>query len=659
MNSRQVVKFSIAAVLVAFLSAFVALPAQATNTQATADDPTPLTGEFQVNTISTGDQYSMDVAVDNDGNFVVVYESQGQIYARRFNNQAQALGQEFVINETTEDTLFSPKIAMNSSGNFVVAWGANGGLNVKARAFNNQGSPLSDELTMENSTYSQGHDVAIDAMGNFVVTYTDQQYVGEFLKRVKARVYKLNGDLLSAEVDVEPDAATLEQVFPSVAMTIPGTYVVVWSDWSEVWGRMLSLKGQPLGKSFRVNNAVRDDQLYPDIAADHSGDFVVAWYRSGHWSKEESDVYARTYDSMGRPKGKQFRVNSYLPGWQLNPSVSLDAAGNFIISWRSEDQDGSSGGIYGQQYNHLGKAVGNEFQINTTTYDSQQEPKVALANNGRFVVIWTSWYQDGSGWGLYGRLYQSATRQRPIYATLSGSGETRGVQYQTGDILVFDPANEGWSMYFDASDMGLNQNLSAFDVQPNGDLFLAFQKPQSINGLGTVAAHDIVRFKPTSIGENTAGSFDLYFDGSDVDLSGGGEQIDAIAFEPGGDLLISTTGGVKVTGVQALDEDLLQFTPTSMGENTAGNWQLYFDGSDEGIKKDLIGAWVEPESGDLYLSFERAVKLDGVKIPIRAIARCRPISLGSNTNCQGELYWLGNISGIGGAKLLGISLGSP
>jgi len=104
---------------------------------------------------------------------------------------------------------------------------------------------------------------------------------------------------------------------------------------------------------------------------------------------------------------------------------------------------------------------------------------------------------------------------------------------------------------------------------------------------------------------------------------------------------------------------LLQFTSTSLGENTVGSWQLYFDGSDEGLSNDLVGAWVDPASGDLYLNFEQTVNLDGSTINALSIARCQPVSLGTNTNVQCGLFWDGSNLGLSGKQLNGISLSSP
>ena len=58
----------------------------------------PLDPEFQVNTYTTGIQYSARVAVNREGNFVVVWQGFGQdgagfgIFGQRFSSLGAALG---------------------------------------------------------------------------------------------------------------------------------------------------------------------------------------------------------------------------------------------------------------------------------------------------------------------------------------------------------------------------------------------------------------------------------------------------------------------------------------------------------------------------------------------------------------------------------------
>src|SRR6185503_10241562 len=103
----------------------------------------------------------------------------------------------------------------------------------------------------------------------------------------------------------------------------------------------------------------------------------------------------------------------------------------------------------------------------------------------------------------------------------------------------------------------------------------------TVNGI-TATPQDILRFDATSLGSNTAGTFSLYFDGSDVNFEDPtNEKIDSLSLLPDGRLLVSSTGNPVVPGViSAKDEDVLAFTPATIGDTTSGTWAMYFDGSD-------------------------------------------------------------------------------
>ena len=85
------------------------------------------------------------------------------------------------------------------------------------------------------------------------------------------------------------------------------------------------------------------------------------------------------------------------------------------------------------------------------------------------------------------------------------------------------------------------------------------------------------------MGDTTAGVLSLWFDGSDVGLSTAAEDVDAVGVLADGRPVLSTLGGAQVPAASAADEDLLVFTPTSLGPSSAGTWTLSFDGSDVGL----------------------------------------------------------------------------
>jgi hypothetical protein len=139
----------------------------------------------------------------------------------------------------------------------------------------------------------------------------------------------------------------------------------------------------------------------------------------------------------------------------------------------------------------------------------------------------------------------------------------------------------------------------------------------------------------------------MYFDGSDVDLSSNQEDIDAFSLLPDGKILISTLGSFLVPGASGKDEDIIVFTPTSLGDNTSGTMEIYFDASDIGITDDVDGVEIGNE-GQLYLSSTGTVSPTNITSYDEDILFCIPITLGSNTDCDfnSELFFDGSTWGL-------------
>ncbi len=75
-----------------------------------------------------GNQNEPAIAIDDSGNFVVVWTSDGQdgsskgVYARQFNADGTPAGGEFLVNSTTANEQRNASVAMDADGDFVVVW---------------------------------------------------------------------------------------------------------------------------------------------------------------------------------------------------------------------------------------------------------------------------------------------------------------------------------------------------------------------------------------------------------------------------------------------------------------------------------------------------------------------------------------------------------
>jgi len=255
--------------------------------------------------------------------------------------------------------------------------------------------------------------------------------------------------------------------------------------------------------------------------------------------------------------------------------------------------------------------------------------------------------------------------QDVIYVSSTTGGRADTVSFADEDILRLNPETGQWNMYFDGSDVGLRGwDVNAFHIMDNDDVLMSLNRPKTIDGVA-YADTDIIRFSPTSYGIDTAGSFSMYLDGSDVSLTTSGEDIDAISFAPNGDLVISTLGTAKV-GFTAKDEDMIRFTAKSIGNDTSGTWSPYVDGSDIGLTtsaEDISATWIDSQTGEIHLSTQGNYNIKSAGTSLQGdsddifICPLTPNTQG-NTQCQLSHFWDGDANSYGQESVDGLSVRS-
>jgi hypothetical protein len=194
--------------------------------------------EFLVNTYITGDQYSLSVAMDDDGDFVIAWESNGQdgsswgIYAQRYSNTGATVGSEFLVNTYVTNEQQNPSVAMDSDGDFVITWESNGqdgdNYGIYAQRYSNIGATVGGEFLVNTYTtnFQQNPSTAMDNNGNFVITWGSNGQDGSFTG-IYAQRYNNIGATVGSEFLVNTHTA-FQQDIPSVTMNDNGNFVITW-----------------------------------------------------------------------------------------------------------------------------------------------------------------------------------------------------------------------------------------------------------------------------------------------------------------------------------------------------------------------------------------------------------------------------------------------
>jgi hypothetical protein len=243
-----------------------------------------------------------------------------------------------------------------------------------------------------------------------------------------------------------------------------------------------------------------------------------------------------------------------------------------------------------------------------------------------------------------------------LYLSLSSSATLPGIAGTVADEDIISFNGTSYNMVFDGSDVvPTSADIDAFAIVNNTTLLMSFDANIAAGGLsgipasfGTINASDIVQFNATSLGATTAGTFSVFFDGSDVGLGGTPitdalENVDALERLSDGSLIVSINSNLgSVTGIPSIAAaDLIRCVGT-FGPATSCTWSVYFDGSDVGLGvAPPIGALVTEDvdavalgdNGDIYLSTIGNFTVSGLSGAAEDVFVCGSPTIGGNTAC--------------------------
>jgi hypothetical protein len=332
--------------------------------------------EFQVNTNTQDSQAGADVATFKNDSFVIAWESLEQdgsytgIFAQRFDVNGSTIDSEFQVNTYTTNWQRDPSIAVLNDGGFVITW------------------------------YSREQDSSLGG---------DDRIGGG----VYAQRYDSNGNSIGAEFQVNTYTVS-QQHNPSIVALTSGGFVITWESEEQdgsfggIYAQRYDANGNTIGSEFQVNTYTTDDQGEGvSLSSLNNSGFVIAWTSNRQDSSFGHSVYAQRYDANGGKAGPEFKVNSSV-GDQGDPDITTLNDGGFVVSWTSINQSGddSEGGIFAQRFDVNGSTIDSEFQVNTYTTNWQANSSMSFLNDGGFIVTWESEEQDGSESGVYGQRYE-------------------------------------------------------------------------------------------------------------------------------------------------------------------------------------------------------------------------------------------------------------
>lgn len=203
-----------------------------------------------------GDGGQLDVAADEDGNFVLVWQDDnlvsppyGGIVFRRFDKAKNPLGQQ----TQADPSGYDPHVAQLPDGTFMLAWFGSG-FETVGRVFDPNGVPTGSSF--EVTSYGTYPEIAVSAAGAFIVTFETEDGVG-------VRVFDATGAPTSSEIELDTGSYAYT---PHVSAAANGDFVVVWNEgYDGVFAQRFQAttptteKIPVLGKVAILSNKIPDD----------------------------------------------------------------------------------------------------------------------------------------------------------------------------------------------------------------------------------------------------------------------------------------------------------------------------------------------------------------------------------------------------------------
>ena len=313
------------------------------------------------------------------------------------------------VNSTAAGNQIAPATAMSAGGDFVVAWeddsddsdGA-GNHDVFVRGFVAGGCESFPDLRVNPD--AGGHQarprVAVDAVGDSVVVWEDDSD-GNGVFQIKARGFSADGSEHLAPMTINT-VAEGQQRTPAVAMTPGGNFVVVWQDDSrQDGGWRVRMRAFTAGGSelFAERNVTDDDigeRILPVVGVDDTGDIVVVWQDDGD-GNGFYQIHARGFDPTGRPRFDVVTVNGVATGQQQEPSLAVSEDGSFVVVWRDDNDKDGNFQIMARGFLADGTARFADLAVSSSS-GQHLSPVVACGPAGRFTVAWAD---DSDGNGSY------------------------------------------------------------------------------------------------------------------------------------------------------------------------------------------------------------------------------------------------------------------
>ena len=358
-----------------------------------------------IETDNTGDASNPQIAIDANGNAVVVWQKyngdHNNIWSSRYSASAASWSTPTYISNGVGSAV-NPQVAFDADGNAVAVWYQDdGNTNIWSNRYTaSTGLWGTAALIETNGGYAYNPQVAIDANGNAIVVW--YQDVG-YPYHIWSNRYTASTGLWSGAAPIQTDPSG-NAIHPQVAIDASGNAVAVWQQYDDVgnryniWSNRYTASTGLWGTAVLIETDDAGWATQPQVAFDASGNAVAVWQQS---DGTRYNIWSNRY-TAGIGWGTATLIETDNAGDAINPQVAFDASGNAVVVW--QQSDGTRYNIWSNRYTASTGLWGTAALIETDNAGDANNPQVAIDASGNALAVWSQ--SDGTRYNIWSNMYR-------------------------------------------------------------------------------------------------------------------------------------------------------------------------------------------------------------------------------------------------------------
>ncbi|MEK9877023.1 MAG: flagellin, partial [Betaproteobacteria bacterium] len=299
-----------------------------------------------------------------DDTFVVSWHSYLEdgsvtgIYAQKFSREGSSLGNAVRVNTTVQQAQRNPEIVGLGEHGYLITWAS----------------------YHRHATTGNGDEI-----------------FGQF--------FNVDGTQRGAEFQINTDELRGQAEPKSAYLHGSNSIVVLYESSSSsqerfLAGQILDLDGQKIGTEFRIGEVGLSSTEIDLVALDEGGFFAV-WEESVGYTSEFR-VVGRKFDDKGLPSSELMSIG-YGSFEQRFPAVEQLQNGNIVVAWSEKDDAQDDFDIVTKEINPYSLTMGRVLTAASYGAEDQSHADLKISADGSLLLSWISENQDGSGTGVFAR----------------------------------------------------------------------------------------------------------------------------------------------------------------------------------------------------------------------------------------------------------------